>query len=74
MSKRVGVATRRKATRGKYDRRFNKADLLKLVDELRMQARTNAAAYLNMKVEPRDATKHLEWRAADVIERLTKNL
>jgi hypothetical protein len=44
--------------------------LLKLVDRLRMQARTRCAANRMMHVEPRDPENTLEWEAAATIERL----
>lgn len=50
----------------------NKA-ALKLIEDLRMQARTRRSANAVMRVEPTMLEKFLEWQAADLIEELLKN-
>ncbi len=73
MTRRKNEKSRRKEDRRKHPG-FRKDDhhgfgkLVKLVEDLRMQARTRASANRMMKVEPSDPEKFLEWKAANVIE------
>jgi len=61
--------------RVRLDRRVKiKTEAAKMIDSLRMQARTYAAAHRRMKVEPSEPELMVEWKAADLIDRLTKNL
>lgn len=57
----------RKANRRQLDRREPSVHA-KLIDELRMQARTRAALNRMMRVEPSDEKRMLEWLAADALE------
>ena len=65
--------------RANHDRRsndgFRKEDQAamiarkKLINDLRMQARTRAAAHRQAKYEPTDPKAFLEWKAADLLEK-----
>jgi len=57
------------------DRRYARKKSAELIiDELRMQARTRASANRVMRVEPGDPTRMVEWRAADELEKIIKEL
>lgn len=45
-------------------------ELTNLIEHLRMQASTRAAANRTMRVEPSDTYMFLEWRAANELESL----
>jgi hypothetical protein len=62
---------RRKAVsrRRTPDRRSIDKERKTLIDALRMQARTRAAANRVSRVEPSDPKQTLEWKAADYLER-----
>lgn len=68
------MMTRRTKPRRKGERRTDELSklekqALKMVENLRMQARVITAANRRMRVEPIDPERTLQWAAADMIEK-----
>lgn len=74
MTRRVNTDRRQSSPRRAEDLSTLQKEGVALIDELRMQARTHCSANRIMRVQPTQVERFPEWRAADMIEKLLKEV